>query len=324
MSGILLASMRALTTELVLVRAREIHGDKYNYDKFVYTNKRVKATITCPDHGDFEQLPLNHVKGDGCRRCRYVTTALERTYSNEVFIEKGREAHGDLYDYSKTNYVGSRQHVTIICRRHGEFSQNAHSHIRGFGCPKCGWELLGLNGRLTQQQHIAACVAKHGDVYDYSKTVYTLSNENVVITCKTHGEFVQMADTHKNGLGCPRCTTQPFSRAAISWLTYRAEQDGVHIEHALNGGERKVYGRFKADGFSAETNTVYEYYGDFWHGNPALYDSDYVNPISKKRMGDLYDKTLQRRHEILALGYNLVEIWDSEWNLLRSVDFFGP
>ena len=83
-----------------------------------------------------------------------------------------------------------------------------------------------------------------------------------------------------------------------------------------------VYGRFKADGFSAKTNTVYEYYGDFWHGNPALYDADYINPVSKKRMGDLYNKTLERRQQIVNLGYNLVEIWDSEWNLLLNVGFF--
>ena len=212
--------MRALTTDIVVVRARQTHGDKYSYDNFVYINKRVKAIVTCGDHGDFEQLPLAHATGQGCPSCAYIIAATKRAYTYQEFIQMGRKAHGDLYDYSKTEYVRSQQYVTIICRRHGEFSQNAHSHTLGIGCPKCGWEKSGLKGRSTQEQYIADCVARHGDVYDYRKTVYTVGNEKVIVTCKMHGDFFQVA--------------------AISWLAHRSRQDGVHIEHALNGGERTI------------------------------------------------------------------------------------
>ena len=36
--------------------------------------------IICPEHGDFEQLPHSHLKGNGCRKC-YDDPLLER----EVF-----------------------------------------------------------------------------------------------------------------------------------------------------------------------------------------------------------------------------------------------
>lgn len=49
--------------------AQKVHGNKYDYSKVNYVNSNTKVTITCPIHGDFEQLPLNHLKGQGCPKC---------------------------------------------------------------------------------------------------------------------------------------------------------------------------------------------------------------------------------------------------------------
>ena len=56
-------------TDEFVRRAKEIHGDKYNYSKTNFIGKKYKVIITCPIHGDFEQLPLNHLKGYGCPEC---------------------------------------------------------------------------------------------------------------------------------------------------------------------------------------------------------------------------------------------------------------
>lgn len=50
-------------------RSNIIHKNKYDYSKTVYTNYITKVTITCPEHGEFEQTPANHLKGEGCPRC---------------------------------------------------------------------------------------------------------------------------------------------------------------------------------------------------------------------------------------------------------------
>lgn len=52
-------------------------------------------------------------------------------HSNESFIAKSREVHGDLYDYSKINYVNNRTLVEIICKKHGSFFQTPHNHLSG-------------------------------------------------------------------------------------------------------------------------------------------------------------------------------------------------
>lgn len=48
----------------------------------------------------------------------------------------------------------------------------------------------------------------HGDLYDYSKSKYTICSNNLIITCRIHGDFIQTPTTHLKGSGCPVCN--PF------------------------------------------------------------------------------------------------------------------
>jgi G:T-mismatch repair DNA endonuclease (very short patch repair protein) len=57
------------------------------------------------------------------------------------------------------------------------------------------------------------------------------------------------------------------------------------VQHALNGAEIDICGA-KLDGFNQETNTVYQYYGCFWHGCPECYNEDTINNVNDETMGD--------------------------------------
>ena len=61
--------MKRLTTEEFIRRAREVHGDKYNYDKSEYIGYDQPIIITCKHHGDFLQRPNDHFHGAGCGKC---------------------------------------------------------------------------------------------------------------------------------------------------------------------------------------------------------------------------------------------------------------
>lgn len=61
--------MRKLTQEEFIRRAKEVHGDKYDYSKVEYANTNTKVCIICPTHGEFWQLPIPHFKGAGCTKC---------------------------------------------------------------------------------------------------------------------------------------------------------------------------------------------------------------------------------------------------------------
>ncbi len=110
------------------------HNYKYDYSKVFYKRNDEKVIIICPDHGDFLQVPGNHVRGQGCDSCLNQSLA----YTTKEIIIQFQSVHGDLYDYSKVEYKHNKHPVIIICKRHGEFSQLPNKHYYSKqGCPKC-------------------------------------------------------------------------------------------------------------------------------------------------------------------------------------------
>jgi hypothetical protein len=60
---------QTLTTETFIAKARQVHGDRYDYSKSVYRGTHRKLIVTCPEHGDFEQTAGNHTMAQGCPSC---------------------------------------------------------------------------------------------------------------------------------------------------------------------------------------------------------------------------------------------------------------
>jgi ribosomal protein L36 len=191
---------RRLTTADFISKARQVHGDRYDYSKTNYVNNSIKITINCRDHGAFTQTPNNHLGNHGCPDC-----AGKKQLTTETFIEKAKAAHGEKYDYSKVEYVSAHERVTIICPDHGPFQQTANAHRRGQGCPDCGRLVTESARRLTTEEFIPKAKAVHGDRYDYSQVEYLGRHKKVRIICSDHGQFVQTPGSHLSGRGCPKC-----------------------------------------------------------------------------------------------------------------------
>ncbi len=158
----------------------------------------------------------------------------------------------------------------------------------------------------------------HGDRYDYSLVDYSSTHKKIVIICPIHGIFLQKPNSHlSTKAGCPKCVSKTHSKACVNWLESIMQSEDIYIHHATNGGEYKIPGtKYSADGFCEETNTIYEFYGDRWHGNPNLYDPNFGCYPKDKLVtaGELYQKTTSRENKIKELGYNLVTMWQSDWN----------
>ena len=71
--------------------------------------------------------------------------------------------------------------------------------------------------------------------------------------------------------------------------------------------------RYHADGYSETENMILEYHGDFWHGNPDIYNQEELNKVTKTTYGELYQKTLKKQRFCEESGYNYISIWESEW-----------
>ena len=46
-----------------------------------------------------------------------------------------------------------------------------------------------------------------------------------------------------------------------------------------------------------------------------------MNNVSKRTMGTLYKRTINREQKIKELGYNLVIMWESDWNKINKSIF---
>lgn len=66
--------MRKSNKQSFVNKAVSIHGDKYNYDSFVYINNKTKGEIVCPMHGSFWMIPNSHLSGQGCPECAKLFT----------------------------------------------------------------------------------------------------------------------------------------------------------------------------------------------------------------------------------------------------------
>ena len=94
---------------------KKTHGNKYEYSKSEYISNKIKVIITCPKHGDFQQSPNSHFKGNGCKKCGGERIQKSLSHTNQEFIDKSIKIHDTKYDYSKVNYINTKTKVIIIC-----------------------------------------------------------------------------------------------------------------------------------------------------------------------------------------------------------------
>ena len=195
-----------IKTEKFIEKSLIIHDSFYSYDKTRYVKCIEKVIITCPIHGDFKQIPNNHLRGSGCLKCKCEKAKTKPT----EFINKSREVHNDKYDYHKVNYIDSSTKVEITCKQHGEFKQAPKEHLYGQGCPICA----NIRPTRTLTHFIEKAQKIHEDKYDYSLVDYINSVSKIEINCKIHGSFKQTPVSHLQGHGCVKCgagrTTEEF------------------------------------------------------------------------------------------------------------------
>ena len=218
-------------TEVFISRAKEKHGDKYDYSLTKFEHSQKSLIITCHQHGAFKQNPSNHLMGHGCPKCGGVYSGRSTfvdvddiatcpkhgqykisqgclsCFSEESdkrvssFVEEAIAVHGDKYDYSRVFFEKRIDKVSITCPDHGKFKQSVSEHIQGKGCPECG----RLSKYLGTNTFIERSISVHGDRFDYSLVEYEHSNIPVDIICKSHGIFSQKPSSHMNGQKCPKC-----------------------------------------------------------------------------------------------------------------------
>lgn len=224
-----------MTKEEFIDRARETHGDKYDYSKVEYVNCKTKVCIICPEHGEFWQTPDNHYRGQDCPKCTGKKRWDSRgRLTTENFIERARRVHGNKYDYSKVDYNGSNKKVCIICHKHGKFWQTPNAHLNGNGCPKCKGDMARERKTTSFKDFVLSAATVHDGKYIYDENSYSGLKNKTKIYCPEHGEFWQNAYTHLKGCECPKCAKHYMDKETfieISNLVHNNTYDYSLVEY---------------------------------------------------------------------------------------------
>jgi len=292
-----------ISPDEILKRLQAAHSTDYTWNISKYTRQHDLIGIRCNTCGwEFKQMLDSHIRGAGCPRC-----SGNIQHTNETFKIKAISIHGNLFNYDLVSYVDTYTPIKIICNTCGKtFKQRPNDHLDGHGCNICAHQKIGLARRNGRNGFITKANKKHNNRYGYDDVPEDVIGKDIIsILCKTHGKFPQMAEKHLNGAGCPICG-RLISKKEIKFLDY------VNIPDDKEHRQVKLYGK-KVDGYDPITNTIYEFLGDYWHGNPELYFSNDINRAVKKSHGQLYQTTMDRLYFLYNHGYNIKYIWENDW-----------
>jgi len=235
---------------------------------------------------------------------------MSKKLTNSIIIQRLVKLYNDQYDLSMVNYTGMKNKITLICLKHGPWARMAEKELIGAGCPKCNYENMPKNRTYnklkTTDEFINQAKQVHGDTYDYSLVKYKNADTKIKIICPSHGEFEQLPWGHLK-YGCRQCNIHK-SKIEKEWLN---SFNNKNIIHQYRLDDLKII----VDGFDPSTNTVYEFYGDYWHGNPSKFNPLLINTRTPKQktFGELYQDTVNREHKIISSGYKLISIWEADY-----------
>lgn len=304
--------MGRIKNDVLIERLRKVHGDKYIYAIDISDNRdeNGKIMVTCPRHGEFWIRVSHHLNGVGCKKCSNERNSIPR-FTTDKFKEKLFKLHGnDDYDFSNSIYNGYYNDVSFICKKHGKITRKASELLTcKYCCNKCHKESISSRQFSNTEEFISKAKKKHGDKYDYSKVKYVSAKENVIITCKIHGDFMQTPNSHLSGRGCNKCSSQRF--------TY---MDNKEREEMF----RKVHGdRYS---YCWETYTKNHYpmkmickkHGEFWQKPTKHLIGEQCPKCNRSKLEDDIESFLNDNN------IDFIPQKTFGWLGLQSLDFFLP
>lgn len=185
-------------------KAKQLHGDKYDYDHIDYKDSRTKVKILCNKHNEyFYQRPSAHLQGQNCPLCG-KESADQKNLKDQSLVESQLQSNltGGL-TYKPFLYTSTFQKIEITCSKGHIFKRSVHECVsKPQSCPECNVEMRKKN---FHEKFLIRAKELHEGFYDYSKVIYDTNHKKVVITCPLHGDFQQSPNKHLMGRGCPEC-----------------------------------------------------------------------------------------------------------------------
>lgn len=254
----------------------------------VYINSHTPIVVSCPRGHQSKVLFTNFQAGHRCLQCSVETKKNSFDRIRAGFAEFG-------YSVLSENYENSYTPLEYRCPK-------GHAGRTTWNAFQCGRRCFSCT--RTDFGEIKARFVGRG--YRLLTTEYKNLYTPLEYACPEGHLGVTTWNNFKHGQGCPKCFVGKVSRISQEWLD-SLSISRLEREKVLRVGSRV----FKVDGFDPDTNTVYEFLGDFWHGNPDVFSADEINRATKESFGYLYEQTMEKLFVLEAGGFTVKYIWES-------------
>lgn len=281
-----------------LTRARNKHGDIYEYDENSYGGIAKPLNICCQTHGWFSQPGYVHLRAKvGCPNCTDRIPLEHTEVARRIF-----ELHGESLDYSLMNFQNTHTPLMLRCIKHDHIYESLLHNLlkdnKGNGCRVCALESASEANSITFEEFKERANKVYGGVYAYKN--YINMTSLVTCTCKNHGDFSQIANYHLKGYGCPRCNINKIENEIVLYLrslNIVVEQSNRSLIRSKNGTPMEL------DIYLPELCLAIEVDGVLWHS---------------ERYGKNQQYHIYKTTECEKQGIQLLHIFDDEYNLHKE------
>ena len=210
----------------------------------------------------------------------------------ETFAIKAMRVHGDTYEYKFLRHDGKRRIVTVVCKEHGGFEQDAVVLLRGGGCPHCA-----VISRKVDKEGFIRKLINLFPTYDFSMAwdAWTRTIDKVPVICPEHGVFMASPHHMAKGKGCRQCGMKKAAQSkVITFDEFLRRAKSVH-------GDRYDYSSTVLNGFMNPSTIICREHGEFrqspqshttGQGCPVCANND---KIARNRLGIVgFDSFVER------------------------------
>lgn len=243
--------------KLNLIMEKE-YGSNLDYSDMIKNFRGIKEKykFVCPEHGEFEAYGFRVIPGARCRMipCEYcrkmkikkqkssnVVLRKERRMESlkairdiikntiipsnatpeQAFIIKANAIGGDRFDYSKSVYRGIEKPITIICKKHGEYTTTPHAALRSssLGCRLCGNDSRSKGTEISLEEFQARLYRKYRDNYQLVTKTYKNASTPATFFCRLHG-FIEKTPLSFLRNPCKACSMEDKSMKFEDFVAY--------------------------------------------------------------------------------------------------------
>lgn len=229
------------TEEMYKIRSKRLCDEYgYTFKGFVgdVVNSSTKLRLVCDKGHETSTTSLSKFLTCG-RKCAVCANNYKRLYKESEVLSKILSVRGDKYTYKGLDsMVNSKSKFKAVCEKHGEWETDLYHHLtRKQDCPHegCRFNKISEVKASNTQDFIEKAKKIHGDIYDYSDTIYVRATKKVTIHCNTcERPYVSVAADHLRGNGCNLCVTDNQKQIYVFLVSEEGNPVAIKTGKAVN------------------------------------------------------------------------------------------